>query len=163
MPYSWTHPAPDGSVTLRLWPHRSLAPRGFVWVIGGMAALIAAPLLAVLATPVFWGLLPFLAAAVAALWWALHRSWADRAIVEELVLTAGRVTLRRTGPQGQQAWEANPHWVRLARHETGGPVPHYLTLSGGPREVELGAFLTPQERLRLEWELRQRLRDLRQD
>lgn len=160
MPYTWT--ASGHSVTLRLWAHRSLAPRGFVWVIGGMAALIAAPLLAVLATPVFWGLLPFLAAAVAALWWALHRSWADRAILEELTLSPERVALLRTGPRGQrQGWEANPHWVRVTRHETGGPVPHYLTLSGGPREVELGAFLTPEERKQLEWELRQRLRDLR--
>jgi uncharacterized membrane protein len=35
-------------------------------------------------------------------------------------------------------WEANPYWVRVALHAKGGPVPNYLTLSGGGREVELG-------------------------
>lgn len=162
MPYSWTPTDADNADTLRLWPHRSLGPNGFVWFIGGTAMLIATPLMAVLATPIFWGLLPFLAAAMAALWWALRRSWADREIIEELVLTPDRVTLTRTGPRKQhQTWEANPHWVRVNRHETGGPVPHYLTLSGGPREVELGAFLTPEERMTLEWDLRQRLRSRR--
>lgn len=162
MPYTWTDPAPDTAAALHLWAHRSLPPRGFAWFIGITAALITLPLLAVLATPVFWGLLPFLALAIGAIWWALRRSWADRAITEDLVLTPDLVTLTRHGPRGRtQTWQANPHWVRLTRHETGGPVQHYLTLSGGPREVELGAFLTPEERLSLEWDLRQRLRALR--
>ncbi|WP_323042156.1 DUF2244 domain-containing protein [Gemmobacter sp.] len=162
MPYTWTAPSPDSPARLHLWAHHSLAPRGFAWVIGGTAALIALPLVAVLSTPVFWGLLPFLALAIAALWWALRRSWTDRTITEDLVLAADLVTLTRHGPRGRhQSWQANPHWVRLTRHETGGPVPHYLTLSGGPREVELGAFLTPEERLTLESDLRQRLRALR--
>lgn len=162
MPYTWTDPAPDKPAALHLWAHHSLPPRGFAWFIGGTAALIALPLVAVLATAVFWGLLPFLAMAIAAIWWALRRSWADRAITEDLTLTVDVITLTRQGPRGrQQHWQANPHWVRLNRHETGGPVPHYLTLSGGPREVELGAFLTPEERLTLERDLRQRLRSLR--
>ena len=46
-------------------------------------------------------------------------------------------------------WEANPYWVRLKLHEAGGPVPKYLTLSGAGREIELGAFLTPGERVEL--------------
>lgn len=162
MPYHWPSTTPDSPATLRLWPHRSLAPRGFVWFIGGTAALIALPLMAVLATPIFWGLLPFLAAAVGAVWWALRRSWQDREIVEELTLDPEHLVLVRTGPRGQRReWQAKTHWVRVNRHETGGPVPQYLTLSGGPREVELGAFLTPEERLALEWDLRQRLRALR--
>ncbi len=56
---------------------------------------------------------------------------------------------------------ANPHWVKPKLHPTGGPVPHYLTLTGGPRVVELGAFLTEDERKILHGELRARLADLR--
>jgi len=37
-------------------------------------------------------------------------------------------------------------------------VPQYLTLSGGDRQVELGAFLTPQERLALKDMLERQLR-----
>jgi uncharacterized membrane protein len=43
-------------------------------------------------------------------------------------------------------------------HNTGGPVPSYLTLRGAGREVELGAFLTQDERVTLERDLRSALR-----
>jgi len=71
-----------------------------------------------------------------------------------------RLHLVRHGPHGRrQEWEANPHWVRVETHSTGGPVPDYVTLQGGPREVELGAFLSGEERVTLARELRQALRD----
>lgn len=158
MPYEWLSPAPsdpDVARVMRLWPHQSLPKRGFVWFIGGTAALIALPLVTLLGSPVLWGLLPFLVLAVAAIWWALQRSYRDHEILEELVLTSGRVTLTRHGPHNRHAaWEANPHWVRVQLHKTGGPVPNYLTLAGGPREVEIGAFLSEAERITLSGELR---------
>jgi len=157
MPYEWLPPTEAGE-RLHLWPWRSLPRRGFVWFLGGTAALIAVPLTAVLGTPVLWGLLPFLVAAVAAMWWALERSYRDGAILEDLQLAPDRVTLVRHGPHGRrQDWQANPHWVQVIRHDHGGPVPHYITLRGGPREVEIGAFLTPEERLALAADLRVRL------
>ena len=54
-------------------------------------------------------------------------------------------------------WQANPHWVRVTLHKTGGPVPNYLTLRGNGREVEIGAFLAEEERLTLQHELRRAL------
>lgn len=160
MPYEWLPPSSGDEIArLHLWPYRSLPRRGFVWFIGGTAMLICLPLLAVLGSMVMWALLPFLLAAVGAIWWALERSYRDGEILEDMVLASARVTLERHGPRGaHQTWEANPHWVRVIRHETGGPVPHYLTLTGGPREVEIGAFLTDDERKQLEWELRRALR-----
>ena len=43
-------------------------------------------------------------------------------------------------------------------HEKGGPVPHYVTLSGKGREVEIGAFLSEDERKALYGELSDALR-----
>ncbi len=161
MPYEWL-PSNDDEHRLHLWPHRSLTQRGFVWFLGVTAALIALPLLFVLGKPVVWALLPFLVAALGALWFALRKNGRDRDILEDLTLSPARVTLVRHGPGGKrQDWEANPHWLRVTLHPEGGPVPHYLTLKGKGREVELGAFLSEGERVDLGRELTARLASLR--
>lgn len=161
MPYHWLPPA-DGTQRLHLWPYRSLPRRGMVWFIGGTAALITVPLVGLLGSPVLWGLLPFLLAAIAGIWWALDRSFRDGEIVEDLRLTADLISLTRHGPKGRrQDWQANPHWVKVTLHPKGGPVTDYLTLTGGGREVELGAFLTPAERGQIAADLRSRLARLR--
>jgi uncharacterized membrane protein len=160
MPYEWLK-SDDGAKTLHLWPYRSLPRKGMVWFIGGTAALIALPLLVLLGSPVLWGLLPFLAATIAAIFWALHQSYKDGEILEILMLRPDQTHLIRHGKGGKRAeWQANPHWVTVNLAADGGPVPHYLTLKGNGREVELGAFLTPDERKRLDIELRAVLRSI---
>lgn len=161
MPYEWL-PTDGSERRLRLWPYRSLSARGFVWFVGGTALLISVPLLAVLGTLILWGLLPFIAAAVAGIWWALARSWRDGELTEVLTLAPDRMTLVRRSPDGaEQRWEANPYWVAVLLYPTGGKVPQYLTLKGEGREVELGAFLSEAERIALAGELRQALAALR--
>ena len=161
MPYEWL-PTEGGEDRLQLWPHRSLTQRGFVWFIGATAALIAMPLIGILGSPVLWALLPFLLAAIWAIWFALRKNGRDRDIVEDLVLAPGQVTLTRHGPRGRrQDWEANLYWLRVTLHKTGGPVPNYLTLKGEGREVELGPFLSEDERVALKDDLEARLHRLR--
>ncbi len=136
--------------TITLWPHRSLPRIGFVWFIAATAMLISVPIVALIGTPVLWGVLPFLVLAVAAIYWALQRSYRDTEIVEHLTMLPDRMTLVRQGPHSKRAeWAANPYWVKPVLHATGGPVPNYLTLRGGDREVELGAFLSEPERVAL--------------
>ena len=169
MPTEWTieSGAPDETGAprrvrvLSLWPYRSLPQKGFVWFMGGTAALIAVPTLAMLGSPVLWGLLPFEALAFVLLWVLLRKSYRSGDLVEELRLAPGRVRLDRRDPDGtRRDWEANPYWVRVALHREG-PVENYLTLRGGPREVELGAFLTPEERAALRPELERALDEVR--
>jgi uncharacterized membrane protein len=158
MPYQWI-PSRDAPTALHLWPYRSLPRKGMVWFIGATAALIALPLLVLLGSPVLWGMLPFLMAAIAAIYWALNRSYRDGEVLEVLELSAQTLSLTRHGPHKRYAeWQANPHWVKVNLHAVGGPVPQYLTLQGSGREVELGAFLTEEERKTLDYELRGALR-----
>lgn len=153
MPYEWTRTADH--TELHLWPYRSLPRRGFVMFIGGTALVITIPLFAVIGSAVLWGLLPFLVLAVGGMYWALDRSYRDAEIIETLSFTPNRLHLVRHGPRGKhQEWEANPHWVRVELHKKGGPVPDYITLKGGPREVELGTFLSEEERAALVHEVR---------
>lgn len=144
MPYRWSDTATRK--TLTLWPHQSLTPRGFTWFIGATAFMLTLPLLAVLGSPVAWVLMLFFVAAILAVWRAIMANRGHMSISEELTLTANRLRLERAPQRGPiLEWEANPHWVHVALRNDG-PVEKYLTLRGGGREVELGAFLTPDER-----------------
>ncbi|OSP56660.1 DUF2244 domain-containing protein [Pseudoruegeria sp. SK021] len=149
-------------IRLHLWPYRSLPRRGFVLVIGATFALLMIPLLSVIGTPVLWGLLPFLLGALALLWFLLEKSYRDGEILEELRLWTDRADLThqpRRGPT--QSWAANPYWVSVQLHPSSRPVEQYLTLRGAGREVELGAFLSADERVVLFDQLEQVLAALR--
>jgi uncharacterized membrane protein len=147
MPYHWTTPPQDASQQLKLWPHNSMPPEGFAAMILGFFLFASIPLYGMLGTAVLWGLLPFVVAATASLYYALRRNQRDRQIIEVLTLTPETTRLTRTNPKGdRQDWESNTYWVRVACHESGGPVPYYVTLKGNGREVEIGSFLSEEER-----------------
>ena len=160
MPYKWiTTSDPARHSQLRLWPHRSLPRRGFAGFILATFVMITIPLFPLLGTVVLWGLLPFLLVAVAGIWWGLEKSYRDAKIDEELTIDDTLARLVRTNPKGdQQAWECNRYWARIQMHITEGPVPYYLTLKGNDREVEIGAFLSEDERKALYGEISDALR-----
>lgn len=163
MPYAWstTRDADGPARRLRLWPYRSLPRRGFAVFILVTFGLITLPLYPLLGTIVLWGLLPFLLVAVAGIWWGLERSYRDGWMSE--VLTIGPDTLRlvRTDPDGQRReWECESYWVKVRLHESDGPVPDYVTLAGKGRELEIGAFLSQDERRALYAELDAALRQV---
>lgn len=160
MPYEWTS-APIGKTPARLdlWPHRSLPRRGFAGFMLITCIFLSIPLIPLLGTMVLWGLLPFLVAAVAGMWWALSHSYNTGNMHEALIIDTHEVHLTRTNPKGDvQQWDCNSHWARIDMHPTGGPVAHYLTLKGSGRVVEIGAFLSEQERKALYSEISGALR-----
>ena len=152
MPYQWSETSEESVLTL--WPHQSMTPQGFTWFIGATALMLTLPLLAVLGSAVAWVLMVFFLATIAGVWRAITANQQARATEERLTLTETSVGLVHRPPKGEAlSWEANPHWVTVnLRHD--GPVENYLTLRGGGREVELGAFLTPEEREELYGELK---------
>lgn len=166
MPYQWTRvidPASRQPIKARLdlWPYRSLPRQGFVWVIGITATALTLPLLAVVGTRAMWGLLPFALLAIWALWYGIEKTYASGRKHEYLELTRDRLSVTRSDPgQADRIWQTNPYWIR-AKLRQDGPVEDYLTLTDGQREIELGAFLTPEERQALRHELTQELAAIR--
>ena len=155
----------DGGAEYRLslTPNLSMGNRGFARVIMISAGFLVLPMLGVLGTPILWGLLPFAGLALWGLWYALQRNSHDRrSLREDMRLTREQIEILRTNPRGpEQRWQANPYWVRVKLTEKGGRVENYLTLEGAGRVVELGAFLSPEERAALYDDLSQALRHLR--
>lgn len=118
------------------------------------------PLLAVLGSVILWGLLPFLLLTVLGLWLAIQTNYRARSVFEILTLTGTRAHLVHHDPRnGQQEWTCNRYWARPEMHKRGGPVPNYVTLTGDGREVEIGAFLSEDERIALYDDLIQKLRE----
>ena len=155
MPYAWTECAPDSDTReLHLWPHQSLTPKGLVFFVGATFALVALPLLMVLGSALLWGLLPFVLVTLGGMWLALNRNRRDAQVIEVLTLTPDRARLVRRNPDGEvQEWDCNRYWTTPQMHESGGPIPHYVTLRGCGRTVEIGAFLSEEERVALYDEL----------
>lgn len=161
MPYTWsTNTSTDGAEErLTLWPYRSLSRRGFAIFIMVTAGMISLPLLSVLGTVVLWGILPFFALVVAGIWLAIERSYRDADMGEQLTINPDAVHLVRTNVRGpSQTWECESYWAKVHMHPTGGPVPHYVTMTGHGREVEIGAFLSEDERKLLYGEIAEALR-----
>ena len=166
MPYRWSAPSTDPDaphrIELYIWPHRSLPRRGFVWVIGITAGALALPMLAVVGSTVLWGLLPFGLLAIWGLWFAIERSYRSGTTREHLILTPDTFKVTRHDPDREdRIWRTNPYWVRVSLHQRG-PVESYLTVTDGQRKIELGGFLSPEERQALHDDLHRELSKIRQ-
>ncbi len=139
-----------------------LTPRGFVTMVALTAVFVALPLLALLGRGALWVELPFALVPVVALFWAVRRNNRDGKLIERLRLWPERIEIDRFEPDGtHRHWHADPYWVRLGLHAQDGPVENYLTLTGAGRSVELGAFLSPEEREKLHRDLVDMLAGLR--
>lgn len=140
-----------------LSPHRSLSNQGFFVTIMFTASAFLLPLLAFLGTHTLWTLLPFLGTPVAALWYFIRRNDKDGTLYEELTLWPDLIAVHRHNPRKpDQFWHANPYWVTVQMRDTK-DCKNYLTLKGGAREIELGAFLSSDGRKALHQELREKL------
>ncbi len=159
MPYQWTQTS-DTEQELRLWPHNSLPPRWAMRVILLVFAFGLIPMLAVLGSVLLWGLLPFMLLSVLGLWLAIQTNYRARSVFEVLTLSGSQARLVHHHPRtGRQEWKCNRYWARPEMHQRGGPVPHYVTLTGDGRQVEIGSFLSEEERIALYDELIQKLRE----
>lgn len=146
--------------TVTLWPHRSLSSDGFRRLMWFSAVAMSLPLVALVRTPAALALAPYMAAALAALWIFFKINYRRARLTEELRLWPDAIAVERREPAGKiLRWSANPYWVDVDLEDTR-RIPRYLTLRGAGRRIELGAFLTPEERVELAEELRRRIAGL---
>jgi uncharacterized membrane protein len=164
MPYSWSTPPEkalfrkksDGpaSVVLTIRTHNSLNADGFIKFIALTAVLMLIPVLAFLGQIVMWIIAGSLGTCLTAIWLALKASWKQGQLREEVSIWSDYVLLERFNPNGStQVWHANPYWTEIRLTPTNNYVLNYLTLRGNSREVEIGAFLSEDERPLLERDL----------
>ena len=142
-------------------PPRSLSPRGMRWLCGlaGVGAAIPAVLFWLLGA---WPILGFLGVEVTLVLGlvALHRRW-SAAAVETVRLTAAELrVMTANGRGGSRVTAFEPYWTRVALEEEGGGIAR-LCLQQRDRRVELGCFLSAEEKRDLAAALAAALRDYR--
>ncbi|WP_137388347.1 DUF2244 domain-containing protein [Rhodoligotrophos defluvii] len=130
-----------------LTPHRSLSQRGFLLLMlffGGVSAVVGTGFLVMGAWPVFG----FFGLDVALLYWAFRRNYQDGTMHEQVDITDTALVVRKVFPrEPTKEFRFIPYWVRVELVEnevleTCGPL--YLTSHGA--RLEIGSFLSPQER-----------------
>ena len=121
--------------------------------------MILIPTFTLLGTVLLWGMLPFVLLAVGGIYYALHANHRARQIEEVLVLDDQTARLTHRTARGEvKEWACNRYWTTVTKYEKDGPVPQYVTLRGEGREVEIGAFLSEEERIELYDDLQRSLR-----
>lgn len=137
-----------------LQPHRSLSPRGFVWVMAALGVplgVLGIAFMSIGAWPVFG----FCGLEFVLLYAAFRINFRDGRACERLRLSDSVLEVSRVDGRGRSGgvWRLQPGWLRVSIDE---PLRHdsQLVLSTHGRNVVIGAFLTPEERLDLARALR---------
>lgn len=143
-----------------LEPHRSLSPRGFVVLMaaisivcfgGGMVFMVAGA----------WPVMGFLGLDVAFIYIAFKANYRAARAYETVKLTPDVLLVERVTASGRrQRWQFQPYWLSV--HIADPPESTSpLTLRSHGRALEIGRFLSPDERLDFADALRDALREAR--
>lgn len=129
-----------------LTPHRSLGVTGIRRVVAIYAVLAAIPGLYFFFTGA-WPIIGFLGLDALALWWALSASLKSGKAFEEVTLWRDELEIRHVTARGRERRHAfNPFWVRLNVDRDFEDRVTRLVLRMRSEELEIGAFLNPDDK-----------------
>lgn len=142
-------------------PHRSLSPLGF-WIlmaaIGGVSFTTGMVFLLAGAWPVFG----FFGLDVLLVYVFFRLNYREARAFETLTLTETELLLRKISPVGKViSYRFEPYWLRV-KIDSPTQTRSRLTLSSHGKTVEIGAFLTEDEKIGLAQEIRDALRRQRE-
>jgi len=143
-----------------LHPNARLTPRGFYLLMAAVGFIsFCAGVSFVIAGP--WPVFGFFAVDMALVYYAFKLNFQDAKRYETVQLTDTTLTVERIAPSGKrEQWRFQPYWLQVEIEDN--PTPEsVLTLRSHGRVVEIGSFLTAEEKADLANALRQELRKLR--
>jgi uncharacterized membrane protein len=134
-------------------PNQSLSWRGAVKIYAAIS-LCCLGIGIFYASQGFWPVLPFAGLEIVALGIAFYLCFARSQIREVVSVNADVVTVERGRHRPQEHWECPRAWARISLQPS--PISWYpsrLAIAFQGRRVEIGEFLTEQERCELAEEL----------
>ena len=137
-------------LNMTLWPNRSLDKKTFVLLMVVTFGAMMIPIIPFLGTKTVLIVLPFSIITILLLFFSIVLNYQHGKLYENIKIWPGLIQVKRYERDGtSKEWRANPYWTKVNLYEENEKIQNYLTLSGSGREVEVGAFLAPTERLEI--------------
>ena len=135
---------------MRLFPNRSLDKHGTKVVAGIIAFGFLLPIIPFIGSPIGMTLTIFSGLTFYIFLTLLQKNFQQGTTFEEILISKHKiVVVHKEKNKKQETWEGNPYWTRVNVDKHNPRLKNYLTLAGKGRHIELGAFLSPDERIEL--------------
>ena len=80
----------------------------------------------------------------------LQKNFQQGNTFEEILISKSKIiVIHQEKNKEKKTWEGNPYWTKVSVDAHNPKLKNYLTLAGSGKHIELGAFLSPNERIEL--------------
>jgi uncharacterized membrane protein len=135
-------------LSLTLWPNRSMSKKTFYNMMLILSGTMMITIIPFIGSNTILLILPFSVLTLISLFVSIILNYRSGRIRESVRIWPDLIEVRRYEADGRNKdWYANPYWTKINLYKQNQKVENYLTLTGSGREVELGSFLAPAERL----------------
>ena len=135
---------------MRIIPNRSLDTHGTKVVSGIMACGFMLPIIPFIGSPVGTTLTIFSGLTFYLFLTLLQKNFQQGNTFEEILISKRKIiVIHKEKNKEQKTWEGNPYWTRVNVDIHNPKLKNYLTLAGKGKHIEVGAFLSPDERIEL--------------
>ena len=143
---------------VKLMPNRSLNSEGTLIVFIILAIGLVIPIIPFLGSEIGITLTLFSGCTFYLFLFFLGKSFQSGQLYEEIKISAEKIEITHKEKNKKKVtWEGNPFWTKVIIEETANKVENYLTIREKGRHIELGAFLSPDERIDLKNEIQNAL------
>ena len=142
------HEAPF--INIRLVPNRSLNSNGTKVVFAVIAFGFLLPIIPFIGSPIGTTLTIFSGLTFYLFLTLLQKNFQQGSTFEEILISKRKIkVVHQEKNKERLTWECNPYWTKVHLDINNPRLKNYLTLAGKGKRIELGAFLSPDERLEL--------------
>ena len=147
---NWKDSQEPALLRMRLFPNRSLDAHGTKVVFGIIACGFLLPIIPFIGSPIGSTLTVFSGLTFYLFLTFLQKNFQQGNTFEEIVISKNKIiVIHKEKNKEHMTWEGNPYWTRVNVDINNPKLKNYLTLAGKGRHIELGAFLSPDERIEL--------------
>ena len=147
---NWDNTGEPTFLKMRLVPNRSLDSHGTKVVFAVIACGFLLPIIPFIGSPIGTTLTIFSGLTFYLFLTLLQKNFQQGNTFEEVLISKNKIiVVHKEKNKAQKTWECNPYWTRVNVDFNNPKLKNYLTLTGNGRHIELGAFLSPDERIEI--------------